>query len=133
MLCNSPCSRVMYPSGKRDRGGDVEIGFGTRKLQKLCSSMKDMKRELGPDRARRLAQRLAELEAADSLADIRSLPGVRCHELKADRSGQLAVDLGQPARLVFEPAQNPPPTKRGGGLDWGSVDRIVVLEIVDYH
>jgi proteic killer suppression protein len=63
---------------------------------------------------------------------MRDLPG-RCHELKHDRAGQLALDLCHPFRLIFEPANEPMPQKNGGGLDWSGVTVICVLGVVNYH
>jgi len=111
----------------------MEIEFATKKMQKASSSDKQMRKEWGEQMARKLKQRLAELEAADSLADIAKLPAVRCHELKADRRGQLAIDLIHPHRLLFRPNHNPLPLKTDGGLDWGAVTGIVIIEVVDYH
>jgi proteic killer suppression protein len=64
---------------------------------------------------------------------MRYLPQVRCHELKGDKQGTLAVDLGHPYRLIFEPAINPIPRKSDGGLDWSQVTAIRVLTVEDYH
>jgi proteic killer suppression protein len=61
------------------------------------------------------------------------LPQVRCHELKGDRKGTLAVDLEHPYRLVFEPANEPVPRKSDGGLDWTNITAIRVLAVEDYH
>ncbi len=110
----------------------MEIAFGSRKVEKLCDSNKEMRAKLGDRNAKVLQQRLAESKAADTLDDLGKLPAARCHELKADRQGQLAVDLVHPKRLVFEPDHNPIP-KKEGGLDWGKVTRVLVVEIVDYH
>ncbi len=77
-------------------------------------------------------KRLDELDAATCLLDFRFLPG-RCHEFKADRQGQLSLDLRGPKRLVFEPAHEPLPEKPGGGLDWGRVTAVRILGIVDTH
>lgn len=63
---------------------------------------------------------------------MRALPAARCHELRGNRTGQLAVNLDQPYRLIFTPAP-PPPTKPDGGLDWTRVTTIIVLGIEDYH
>ena len=111
----------------------MEISFASSKLAKLCNSQQEMRGKLGPRCAERLQQRLEELRAAATLEDMRSLPGARCHELTQDRKGQLAVDLVHPRRLVFEPANDPAPTKADGGLDWLKVTEIVILEVVDYH
>ncbi|MBZ0168460.1 Plasmid maintenance system killer protein [Candidatus Methylomirabilis lanthanidiphila] len=111
----------------------MEITFISRKLQKVCNSEKEMRARFAKPLAERLQQRLAELKAADTLDDIRRLPPARCHELSQNRKGQLAVDLVQPKRLIFEPDHNPVPCKPDGGLDWSHVTRIRVIEIIDYH
>ena len=92
-----------------------------------------MQRKWGAPAARRVAQRLQELEAATSLEDMRLLPGARCHELVGDRKGQLAAEAGPGLRLILEPDHNPPPTRPDGGLDWSAVEAVEVIELVDYH
>ena len=111
----------------------MEISFTTRRMQKLCNSEKEMRKGLDTRNAERLKQRLAEFKAADTLDDISRLPPARCHELKQDRKGQLAVDLVHPKRLIFEPDHHPVSKKEDGGLDWKCVTRVLVIEIVDYH
>ena len=81
----------------------------------------------------RSGQRMRELRAAHTLADMSHLPPARCHELKGDRKGQFSVDLQHPYRLLFVPANNPIPTKADGGLDWAGVTEIEIIEIVDTH
>ena len=111
----------------------MQVSFRKKKLQEVCCSQKPMIREFGPKVAKKLMQRLAELEAADMLDDLRSLPAARCHELVQDRKRQLAVDLAHPQRLIFEPDHDPVPAKPDGGLDWSQVTQVLVLEVVDYH
>ncbi len=111
----------------------MEVVFATRKMQKSCSEKKKMVQELGSDCAAKLQQRLSELAAVETLEDMRTLPGARCHELTADRQGQLAVSLKQPYRLIFVPDYDTPPLTAEGGLDWRGVKRIRIVEIVDYH
>jgi len=111
----------------------VRLFYPSRQLQRICSSEKEMVRHLGRRLADVLKQRLTELEAAESLEDVHSLPATRCHELSQDRKGQLAVNLVHPKRLIFKPDHDPVPTKKDGGLDWTRVTQILILEIVDYH
>jgi plasmid maintenance system killer protein len=111
----------------------VKIGYSSKKLQKLCTVEKEMVRKLGRRVADELQERLAELEAAEVLDNIRCLPYARCHELTADRKGQLTVDIAHPKRLIFKPDHDPVPNKGDGGLDWRRVTSILILEIVDYH
>lgn len=107
--------------------------FGSTKLQKTCNSRMEAVRVYGPECARALRVRLDDMGAAPTLAVLRTLPQTRCHELIGDRKGQLAVDLRQPYRLIFTPANRPVPTKPDGGLDWDKVTAITILEVVDYH
>jgi plasmid maintenance system killer protein len=111
----------------------MEIAFGSRKMPKLCNSEKEMRSKLGDRGAKALQLRLTQIKAADTLEDLGKVPGARCHELTADRKGQLAVDLVHPRRLIFKPDHNPTPAKPDGGLDRQQVTRVVVIEIFDYH
>ena len=43
------------------------------------------------------------------------------------------MDLTGNMRLVFEAANDPVPTRDDGGLDWGSVTEVRILEVGDYH
>jgi proteic killer suppression protein len=92
-----------------------------------------MVKQFGAATARKLQQRLAELEAAPCLKDIGALPPARCHELVGDKKGQLSVDLVHPFRLLFEPNHEPAPRKDDGGLDWERVTKITVLGVEDPH
>ena len=111
----------------------MDVYFSTNKLQRLCSSEKDGERALGTQRARKLRQRLAELQAAANLNDISRLPPARCHELIGDRACQLSVDLQHPYRLLFIPANDPVPRKADGGLDWSGVTEVEIIDIDDTH
>jgi proteic killer suppression protein len=114
------------------KGSRVEVSFASLRLRRVCESAKNLQRAYGKPCAKKLMARLADLRAAPNLEDLRRLPG-RCHELDGDRAGQLALDLPDGRRLVFEPTENPHPVKEDGGLDWRRVEAIRVIEIVDYH
>ena len=110
----------------------MEITFPTSRLRTLFTSKQRLVKTYGAVGARKIQTRLSQLEAANSLADMKWLPG-RCHELTGDHDGQLAVDIEQPFRLVFAPTKDPPPSKADGGLDWARVDGITVIGVEDYH
>jgi len=111
----------------------MDINFKTTKLKRLCNNSKHLIREYGHKQATRILIRLQQLAAADTLQDISKLPQLRCHELKGNRKGQLAVDLIHPYRLIFKVYQEPIPEKDSGGLDWEQVYTIMIHEIEDYH
>ena len=76
--------------------------------------------------------RLDQLRAADNLAVMKNLPG-RCHELKGERKGQLAMDLIHPNRLIFKPLGDQESHYLDNQLQWGKVESIEILDIGDYH
>jgi proteic killer suppression protein len=74
-------------------------------------------RALHPD-VQRIAQRkLAILDAAESLQDLRVPPGNRLERLSADRTGQYSIRVNDKWRICFR-------WRDGDALD---------VEIVDYH
>ena len=102
-------------------------------MAKACATDKQMRKRWGEPMAARLRLRLTQLEAFVTLADASTLPAMRCHELTADRKGQIAIDLVHPHRLILRPDHDPLPTKPDGGLDRTLVTKLVVVEVVDYH
>ena len=111
----------------------MKLSFRTKKLAKACSSAKKMNAEWGPQMAKKLQQRLAELQAADTLADISRVPPPRCHELTNNLAGTLSVDLVQPYRLLFVPDHDPVPARPEGGLDWSAVTAVCITGVKDTH
>lgn len=111
----------------------MDIIFQDRKLEKLCSDQSQLIRKHGLQRAQLLTRRLGQFKVANNLETMRTLPQVRCHELKGDRAGTLAVDLDHPYRLIFEPANDPIPRKSDGGLNWTEITVIRILTVENYH
>lgn len=110
----------------------MEILFSTGDDPDDWNDMRRLMRRHNTQRAKLIRRRLDDLRAADTLQVMRNLPG-RCHELKGDRAGQLSLDLDGPYRLLFRPADEPPPAKPDGGMDWIQVRAVVVLGVVDTH
>ncbi|MEW6755723.1 MAG: killer suppression protein [Candidatus Latescibacterota bacterium] len=108
------------------------IEFATVKLQKICNCRKAAERTCGPERATKVRLRLDDLAAASTLEDMRCAPG-RCHERTGNDAGVIPLDLDGPYRLIFEPAEQPPPTKPDGGLDWQAVTAVRILGIDQPH
>ncbi len=112
----------------------MNIAFRSNKLRKEYSEARRLIQEHGPRCAKLIQQRLAELEAAPTLATMRDLPGARCHELHGDKQGILSVDLEHPYRLLFIPDHDPVPIREdAGGLDWDKITAIMILGKHDTH
>lgn len=105
----------------------MEISYGSRKMQRLCSDEQAMRDTWGDEVARKLRLRLTEMEAADSLDDLRRLPQAGCQPHPTIR-GRLSAALASPHCLVFEADGEPLPVADGGDLDWGRVTCVRVLD-----
>ncbi|HHG90237.1 MAG TPA: killer suppression protein HigA [Devosia sp.] len=108
----------------------MEIDIPDDDIRVLCEQQRLAVRRLGPACARKLRNRLADLQAA---AHVHELVAGRPHPLRGDRKGQFALDLHGGVRLVFEPNHNPVPRFADGGIDWAQVTQIIIVYIGDYH
>lgn len=70
---------------------------------KIAQSIAEGRRPKGfpPDLLRAAQNRLAMLDAAASLDDLRSPPGNRLHALKGDRKGRHAISINDQWRICF--------------------------------
>ena len=111
----------------------MDVIFQHRQFGELCDDQRRLKKELGDQQAKKLIMRLEALKAVRNLAEMRTLPG-RCHGLIGDRWGQFSLDLVHPYRLIFVPNHDPIPVKaHDGGIDWGMVTAVCIIEVVDTH
>lgn len=111
----------------------MDIAFRTRRLGKTFNSESALVKEHGDRMARTIQIRLAVLSNARTLALVPTSPPERRHLLTGRRSGQYAVDLVHPYRLIFEPNHDPVPRTEDGGIDTSRVTAITILDVVDYH
>jgi proteic killer suppression protein len=114
----------------------LDILFKSTKLKKEFNAGKQLEKNHGLIRAKKIRLRLAELKAASCLYDFwpPKTGNNRCHELtQGERKGQLSVDLDHPYRLIFVPNHDPVPTKPDGGLDWKQITSIIIIGIEDTH
>jgi plasmid maintenance system killer protein len=121
----------MLARERRER--HVDVLFSDEKSARLFSRHSALQKRYGATGANKITLRLQQFAAAPTLAHMRDLPG-RCHALSADRSGQFAVDVHHPYRLVFEPAREARAEDTAGGGDpWERIDAIRIIDVVDYH
>ncbi|MEN8447729.1 MAG: killer suppression protein [Cyanobacteria bacterium J06555_13] len=110
----------------------MDITFSKKKLREECKNQRLLQKRHGQKRAKRIAQRLSDLRAAEVLEDMKNVPG-RLHPLLHDRAGQFSLDLDHPYRLIFESANDPIPRNSDGGIDWSKVTAIRILGVEDTH
>ena len=110
----------------------MEINFESQKTARDCAEEERRRRRWGPAAAKKIALRLQQLQAAESLADMRQLPG-QCHEQSGRLARTLTIDVLGSLRLVFRPAETPSSSEPDDGFDWTKIDRITILEVADDH
>ena len=79
--------------------------FSSDKLQALCNDSAKAQKKYSKKQAKLLRRRLDDLSAAPALDAFRYLPG-KCHELKGDRAGQLALGLEGGDIIMTRPITN---------------------------
>lgn len=122
----------MYP--KKIQGIALEITFKTKKLQKICNSDANLRKEFGDVCAKRIRQRLDEIEASDNMMILKKVHP-RLHPLKGDKKKRMqhALDLKHPFRLIIEPDHDPVPLKEDSGFDYEKITVVQIVEAEDYH
>jgi len=110
----------------------MDISFDDNKLKKYANNDSQAIKKLGQRQAKLYKQRLDDLRDAETLEEVRFLPG-NFHELIGTRKGQWACNLEHPYRLIFEPHENPIPTNDSGQYIWIEIKGVEIIEIVDYH
>ena len=112
----------------------MRIKFKTEDMKKLCESSRDLKKQYGQARARKLQKRLLVLKDAPCLEDVPHTPPERRHQLKGNRDEEFAVNIDGPWRIIFKLDHTDVPRKEDGGIDIKQVTSIVILNVCeDYH
>jgi proteic killer suppression protein len=111
----------------------MDIAFKNKTLKKVFNSEKILKKEFGSGKARLIMRRMAVLRSSPVLAEVPHTKPERRHELSGKRSGQFAVDLKQPYRLIFKPNHEILPRKKDGGINLTKITAIKILGVEDYH
>jgi toxin HigB-1 len=89
--------------------------FANKETERIWNG--ERSRKLPPEIQNRALVKLAMIDAADLLEDLRNPPSNRLHELDRDRAGQHSVSINRQWRICFV-------WKGGNAHD---------VEIVDYH
>ena len=110
----------------------MHIELTTEKLRIEFEDSRVLQRQRGVVQAKKIMTRMAQLEGALTLAQLRNQPG-HFHALTEDKSGWLACDLDGPFRLIFEVADVPIPQLDAGGIDWSKVTNVRMLGVLNYH
>ena len=110
----------------------MNIFYQKNRLQKQLSDASEIKKAFGV-MARRVSQRLAEINAAPNLAVLMKIPQANCHSLTGDRRGEWALDVSHNFRMIFEIFTDPLPVNEDGTINHELITDICILRVEDYH
>jgi proteic killer suppression protein len=110
----------------------LELVFANAKLEETCNHFEMLQKRYGERQAQKIRQRLDELRAFRTLADVSHLPPLRLHQL-VGRKAEFSVDLVYPYRLILTPAARPAPRKPDHGVDLAQVTAVRILGVEDTH
>ena len=79
----------------------MKILFRTKKLEKNFTNQREAEKAYGKEVARKYIYRINIIQQAKNIEEIKSLPGLRCHELTGNRKGQWSIHLTGFYRLIF--------------------------------
>lgn len=91
------------------------LSFASKKAKRIWTGQRS--RRLPQEVQSRALDKLALLDAAETLDDLKNPPGNRLHELKDDRVGQHSISINKQWRICFV-------WKDGNAHN---------VEIIDYH
>jgi hypothetical protein len=101
----------------------LELAFEWRQLRDLCTKSALAERKLGKRIAEKLHARLADMRSATTATEL-LVGGPK--EIEAD---QMAIELGDGARIVFCANHQDVPRYKKGNVNWSKVTRIKIARI----
>ena len=110
----------------------MELSYKNKKLKKSLTQDREIVKSFGT-LAKKIKQRITELQEADNLAVIATLPFMRLHPYKGDRKGEWSIDIFKNWRICFEIVNNPIPVLEDGGVNLAKVSSIKIISVKDPH
>ena len=99
--------------------------YKNKRLERNFSSLSNMQMAYGR-LAKRIDQRMQQLDSAANLSDIQAIRSTKLHQLQGKDKGLLSISISGNWRIVFEPIG-------GSFLDYETIEVIKIEKVVDYH
>ena len=110
----------------------MNISYRSNKIKKKLSTAVEIKKAYGT-MAKKVQQRLDDIEASPNLKVLMQVPAANCHPLSGDMQGEWALDISGNHRMIFDINHEPVPQKDTGGVDTLEVTDIRIIDTTDYH
>jgi len=104
----------------------MKIHYSTKKLEKVLTSMQQIKKHYGKDFVK-ITNRLSELRAADNLKQIPEIPPPRRHKLFGNYAGCWGINFSKNDRIIIQP------TGDYDINDLSTITEVIIVTLEDYH
>ena len=111
----------------------MEIRYKNKRIRDICENEKKAIKKYNKIIAEKLIFSIEFLKNSNSLKDVADYQNFRLHELKYERKGQLAIDLGKTTgyRLIIEPITVV--NKEKGIISYESINVVEIMEVSNHY
>ena len=110
----------------------MKLSYRTKKLEKSLTTDKGLAKSYGK-LAKKIKQRRIQLESADNLAVLATMPVLRLHPYTGKGKGTWSIDIQENWRILFTIDHNPVPFLEHGGVDLQAITIIRIESVEDPH
>jgi hypothetical protein len=110
-----------------NKSRQLEFAFDNRELRTVCENRRKAEMMFGTDVAQNLFDRLADLRAADSIADL--IVGNPQVAIDSEGQSNLSIELINNYVIILTPNHIELPKDESGRPDWTAVTRLKVMRI----
>ncbi|RYM35877.1 killer suppression protein HigA [Brumimicrobium glaciale] len=110
----------------------MKLSYRNNKLEKSLTTDKGLAKTYG-NLAKKIKQRLIQLESSENLEVISKYPVLRLHQHIGKDKGTWSIDIQENWRILFEIDHNPLPTLEDGGIDLKAITIIKIESVKDPH
>jgi DNA polymerase III epsilon subunit-like protein len=102
----------------------LNVSYKTKELKAICTRIEVAQANLGPQPAAELHEFLADAEACYTVAEL-----IEFRDIKSLEGDSLSFSFGTHYLAAFNAVGNNLPRDDDGGIAWGLVRRIMLIEI----
>ncbi|MCK4654691.1 MAG: type II toxin-antitoxin system RelE/ParE family toxin [Candidatus Cloacimonetes bacterium] len=111
----------------------MEIRFKNKRFAGVLNDYNKSIASFGKAVGKTVHLRLQQMRAINNLNEMNITPGIRCHPLKGKKTGEYGITLTGNYRLIIKPDYEVIPRKKDGGIDLTKIEKVLVLNVEDYH
>ena len=110
----------------------MEIRYKNKKIRDICENEKKAVKKYNKIIAEKLIFSIEFLKNSSSLKDVADYKNFRLHELKYERKGQFAIDLGKAIgyRLIIEPITV---NEKNEVISYESINIVEIMEVSNHY